>query len=367
LSVLYYLLYSLRDTVSGFNVMRYITFRAAMAAVTAMLLGVVLGPFVIHKLYELRIGAPLRKEEFFALHAAHKQKDGVPTMGGILILISVVVATLLWVDLLNVNVAIILGATVWLGILGCVDDLKKVKKRESAGISAKAKFFWQILLGLVVGVLLLVLPQKAGYSTKLSIPFWKHPLFDLGVGYVFFVILIVVGSSNAVNLTDGLDGLAIGCAMTAALAYGVISYVSGHSGFADYLNIQYVPGSGELSVFCGAMLGAGLAFLWYNAYPAEVFMGDTGSLALGGAVGVMAILVKKELLLLIVGGIFVMEAVSVILQVFSYKTRRKRIFLMTPIHHHFEMKGWPETKVTTRFWIMAIIFALISLATLKVQ
>lgn len=364
--MLYYLLYSLRDKISGFNVLRYITFRAAMAAVTAMLIGVVLGPFVIRKLHELRIGAPLRKE-YFALHDAHKEKDGVPTMGGILILISVVVATLLWVDILNINVAIILGAMVWLGILGFVDDLKKVRKHKTAGISTKTKFFWQILLGLVIGVLLVALPQKASYSTKLSVPFWKHPLFDLGVGYVIFVIFIVVGTSNAVNLTDGLDGLAIGCAIIAALAYGVISYVSGHKAFAEYLNIQHVPGSGELTVFCAAMLGAGLSFLWYNAYPAEMFMGDTGSLSLGGAVGVMAVLVKKELLLLIVGGIFVIEAASVILQVFSYKTRRKRIFLMTPIHHHFEMKGWPESKVTTRFWIIAIIFALVSLATLKLQ
>jgi len=338
-----------------------------MAAVTAMVLGIILGPYVIRKLYELRIGAPLRKEEFFALHAAHKQKDGVPTMGGILILIAIIIPTLLWVDILNTNVVIILGATIWLGILGCADDLAKVRKTGAVGISAKRKFFWQILLGVVVGVLLVCWPEKASYTTKLSIPFWKHPVVDLGVGYVIFVVFIIVGSSNAVNLTDGLDGLAIGCSIIAAMAYGVICYVAGHAGFAGYLNIQHVPGGGELSVFCAAMLGAGLAFLWYNSYPAQLFMGDTGSLALGGAVGVMAILVKKELLLLMVGGIFVMEAVSVILQVFSYKTRRKRIFLMTPIHHHFEMKGWPETKVTTRFWIIASIFALLSLATLKLQ
>jgi phospho-N-acetylmuramoyl-pentapeptide-transferase len=271
------------------------------------------------------------------------------------------------VDILNINVVIILGATIWLGALGFADDLRKVRRNGAAGMSAKTKFFWQILLGLVIGVLMVTLPQKASYSTKLSVPFWKEPLFNLGVGYVLFVIFIVVGSSNAVNLTDGLDGLAIGCSIIAALAYGVISYVSGHKSFAEYLNIQHVPGSGELTVFCSAMLGGGLAFLWYNAYPAEMFMGDTGSLALGGAVGVMAILVKKELLLLIVGGIFVMEAVSVILQVFSFKTRGKRIFRMTPIHHHFELKGWPETKVTTRFWIIAVIFALLSLATLKLQ
>jgi phospho-N-acetylmuramoyl-pentapeptide-transferase len=264
-------------------------------------------------------------------------------------------------------VVIILGATIWLGVLGFADDLSKVRRNGAAGISSKKKFFWQILLGLAIGVLLVTLPQKASYSTKLSVPFWKEPLFNLGVGYVLLVIFIVVGSSNAVNLTDGLDGLAIGCSIIAALAYGVISYVSGHKSFAEYLNIQHVPGSGELAVFCAAMLGGGLAFLWYNAYPAEIFMGDTGSLALGGAVGVMAILVKKELLLLIVGGIFVMEAVSVILQVFSFKTRGKRIFRMTPIHHHFELKGWPETKVTTRFWIIAVIFALLSLATLKLQ
>jgi len=365
--MLYYLLFPLRDKFGGFNVMRYITFRAAMAAVTAMLLGVVLGPFVIRNLYKLRMGATVRKEESFALHSAHQHKNGVPTMGGILILISIVVSTLLWVDIFNINAAVVLGATLWLGILGFVDDLRKVRKGHAAGISARSKLFWQLLLGVAIGVLLLALPQKAGYSTKVSVPFWKHPLFDLGVGYVIFAALIIVGSSNAVNLTDGLDGLAIGCSVIAALAYGVICYVSGHKSFAEYLNIQYIPGAGELSVFCAAMLGAGLAFLWYNAFPAEVFMGDTGSLALGGAVGVMAVLAKKELLLLIVGGIFVMEAASVILQVFSYKTRRKRIFLMTPIHHHFEMKGWPESKVTTRFWIIAIVFALLSLATLKLQ
>jgi len=365
--MLYYLLYPLRDVFSGFNVLRYITFRAAMAAVTAMLLGILLGPFVIRKLYELKAGAPLRKEEFFALHAAHKNKQGVPTMGGILILIAIIIPTLLWVDILNVNVAIILGATVWLGILGGADDLAKVRRRGAGGISAKRKFFWQILLGVVVGTVLVALPQKSDYATKLSIPFWKHPIVDLGVAYVILTVFILVGSSNAVNLTDGLDGLAIGCSIMAAMAYGLIAYLAGHANFARYLNIQYVPGSGELSVFCAAMLGAGLAFLWYNAHPAQLFMGDTGSLALGGAVGVMAILVKKELLLLVVGGIFVMEAVSVILQVFSYKTTGKRIFLMTPIHHHFEMKGWPETKVTTRFWILASIFALLSLATLKLQ
>ncbi len=365
--MLYRLLYPLKDIITGFNVLRYITFRAAMAAVTAMVLGIVLGPYVIRRLYALKIGAPVRKEEFFALHAAHKKKDGVPTMGGILILFSIVVPTLLWVDIVNINVAVILGATLWLGILGCVDDLLKVRKKATAGISAKKKFFWQTLLAVVVGVILVSVPQKADYTTKLAIPFWKHPVVDLGLGYIVFAAFIIVGSSNAVNLTDGLDGLAIGCSVIAAMVYGIICYVAGHAGFASYLNIQHVAGGGELSVFCAAMLGAGLAFLWYNSHPAQIFMGDTGSLALGGAVGVMAILVKKELLLLLVGGVFVMEAVSVILQVFSYKTRRKRIFLMTPIHHHFEMKGWPETKVTTRFWIIASIFALLSLATLKLQ
>jgi phospho-N-acetylmuramoyl-pentapeptide-transferase len=365
--MLYHLLYPLRDVFSGFNVMRYITFRATMAAVTAMILGIALGPYVIRKLYELKAGAPLRDEKFFALHSAHKKKDGVPTMGGILILISIIVPTLLWVDLLNINVIIILAATLWLGVLGGIDDLAKVRRRESSGISARKKFFWQILLGVLVGAVLVLLPEKSGFSTKLSIPFWKRPLVNLGVGYIVFVTFVIVGTSNAVNLTDGLDGLAIGCSIVAALVYGIICYLSGHASFAQYLNIQHVPGSGELAVFCAAMLGAGLAFLWYNAYPAEVFMGDTGSLALGGAVGVMAVLVKKELLLLIVGGVFVIEATSVILQVFSYKTWKKRIFLMTPIHHHFELKGWPETKVTTRFWIVAVVFALLSLATLKLQ
>jgi phospho-N-acetylmuramoyl-pentapeptide-transferase len=365
--MLYYIFYPLRDYFFGFNVFKYITFRAAAAAVTAMLISIVLGPWVIRTMRRMEVGGHVRRE-WFPLYGKHKGKEGTPTMGGVLILIAVIFSTVLWADIFNHFVLLMIFAVLWLGLLGFVDDYIKVKKKNSLGMRAKVKFCGQVLLGFVIGAYLLFNSRTAGYAGELNVPFYKHPLVaNLGLFYILFTILVIVGSSNAVNLTDGLDGLAIGTVVIATIAYMVMSYISGNVRFASYLQVRYVPGSGELAVFCASMVGAGLGFLWYNAPPAEIFMGDTGSLALGGAVGLVAILIKKEMALLLVGGVFVMEALSVILQVASYKLTGKRIFLMAPLHHHYEMRGLPETKVTVRFWILALIFAVISLGALKLQ
>ena len=365
--MLYYIFYPLRDYFFGFNVFRYITFRAAGAAVTAMVVSILLGPWVIRKMHELEIGQRVRRD-WFPLYSKHKSKEGTPTMGGLLILIAILFSSVLWADILNRYVLFLLFSLVWLGCLGFIDDYLKVKKENARGMRARVKFYGQVVLALLVSVYLLLDPRTAGYADELSIPFYKHPIVaHLGLFYIFFAIIVFVGASNAVNLTDGLDGLAIGCVVIATMSYLVMSYVSGHAGFAAYLQVRYIPGSGELAVCCASMVGAGLGFLWYNAHPADIFMGDTGSLALGGAVGLVAILIKKELALLLVGGVFVMEALSVILQVASFKLTGRRIFLMAPLHHHFEMKGWSETKVTVRFWIIALIFALIGLGALKLQ
>jgi len=365
--MLYYLLYPLREYFFGFNVFKYITFRAAAAAVTAMILSIALGPWVIRKMHELEVGQRVRRD-WFPLYSQHKSKEGTPTMGGVLIILTVLASSLLWADVCNRFVLLALFALVWLGVLGFVDDYLKVKRKDVHGLGAKVKFAGQIILGLFIGALLLAHPATERYAGEVSVPFYKHPLVaNLGLFYIVFAILVIVGSSNAVNLTDGLDGLAIGCVVIAALAYSVLSYVSGHAVFAHYLGIRYIPRSGELAVFCAGIAGAGLGFLWYNAHPADIFMGDTGALALGGVVGLVAILIKKEIALLLVGGVFVLEALSVILQVASFKLTGRRIFLMAPLHHHFEMKGWSETKVTVRFWIIALIFALIGLGALKLQ
>jgi len=365
--MLYYLLYPLREYFFGFNVFRYITFRAAAAAVTAMILSIALGPWVIRKMHELELGQRVRRD-WFPLYSQHKSKEGTPTMGGMLIILAVLASCLLWADILNHFVLLVMCALVWLGTLGFMDDYLKVRRKDAHGMRAKVKFAGQVILGLSIGAYLLAHPATARYAGEVSVPFYKHPLVaNLGLFYIVFAVLVIVGSSNAVNLTDGLDGLAIGCVIIAALVYSVLSYVSGHSVFAHYLGIRYVPRSGELAVCCASIVGAGLGFLWYNAHPADIFMGDTGSLALGGAVGLVAILIKKEIALLLVGGVFVMEALSVILQVASFKLTGRRIFLMTPLHHHFEMKGWSETKVTVRFWIIALIFALVGLGALKLQ
>jgi len=366
--MLYLLLKELIPSVSAFNLFTYITFRAALAASTSLGLSILLGPWMIRKLTALKVGQTIRKEHVGELHRIHQVKEGTPTMGGVLILTSVTVATLLWADMFNRLVIIALVCMLWLGLVGFLDDFIKMRNKRSLGLTAKAKFTGQILLGLALGIYLYYNPTNTEFGTKLELLFLKDTIVSLGWLYVPFVILVIVGTSNAVNLTDGLDGLAIGSVIIAVLAYTVMAYLVGRTDFASYLFVTYVAGAGELTIFCAAVAGAGLGFLWYNAHPAEIFMGDTGALALGGALGTVAILIKQELLLLIVGGLFVVEAMSVIIQVLSYKLRGgKRVFKMAPLHHHFELSGWSETKVTIRFWIIAAIFALLSLSTLKVR
>jgi len=377
--MLYYLFYEvLRPYFKALNVFRYITVRTAYASLTALFLTLVLGPWVIRKLQGLQIGQFIREEG----PQSHKAKAGTPTMGGVLIVISTVVPTLLWADLKNAYVLLALGAMLAFGAIGFVDDYKKVVRKHNKGLSARAKLAYQILTSLFAGVVLLVLLNRGDYSTQLVIPFFKNFQPDLVVHsilasryfwplafvpFLIFIIVVVVGSSNAVNLTDGLDGLAIGCTIIAAGALTVLTYLTSNARFAGYLDIQYIPHAGELTVFCGSLVGASMGFLWYNAHPADVFMGDVGSLALGGTLGVIAVIIKQEVLLFFVGGVFVIEAVSVILQVASYRLTGKRIFRMAPLHHHFELAGWSESKVIVRFWIAALIFALFSLTTLKLR
>lgn len=362
--MLYYLLYPLHKVISIFNVFRYITFRASMAALTAFLISLVFGPLVIDKLKKFKICQSIRKEESTHLYSLHQSKAGTPTMGGILILASLLISTLLWADIINKYIIIVVLGTLWLGIIGFFDDYLKLRKKNAKGIPGTVKLNGQIILGLIIGTILFLDPHL---NTRLDIPFMKDIILDLGVFYILFVILVIAGSSNAVNLTDGLDGLAIGIVIMVAFAYSVLSYISGNIKFANYLLVPYLVGSGELTVFCAAIIGAGLGFLWYNCYPASVFMGDVGSLSLGGALGLVAILIKKELLLVVVGGIFVIEALSVILQVGSFRLRKKRIFKIAPLHHHFQFIGWPETKVIVRFWIVASLLALLTLVTLKIR
>lgn len=360
--MLYDLLYPLRDIFGGFNVFRYITFRTIWAAITAMLIVMVLGPWLIRKLRELQMGQYIRELG----PESHQTKAGTPTMGGILILFAVGVASLLWGRLSNFYLWLALGLTMGYGVIGFVDDYrKKVMRSSEGGLSARTKFLAQIILALAAAVALYMHP---GYSTKLSLPFFKLVVPDLGWGYIPLAVFILVGASNAVNLTDGLDGLAAGPVLIAAATYLVLSYVSGNVKAASYLQILYMPGVGELTVFMGAVVGAVMGFLWYNAYPAEIFMGDTGSLALGGALGIVALATKHEFLLALVGGIFVVEAASVILQVGFFKmTGGRRIFRMAPLHHHFELKGWAESKVIVRFWIIAVVLALMAMSTLKLR
>lgn len=365
--MLYYLFYPLRDFFFGFNVFKYITFRAAGAAITALVLSFILGPYIINRLYQLKMGEKIRNGKHYAeLYNLHKMKEGTPTMGGVLILVTILASTLLWADILNKQIILVLFSTVFFGTIGFIDDYIKLTKKRR-GLSIKVKFSAQVILTAVIFSFMLLSPNTKEVANKLALPFFKNPVVVGGFIYLVFMLFVICGSSNAVNLTDGLDGLAIGCVIITALSYGILCYIVGHIKFAEYLNVLYIPGSGELSVFCASIIGAGLGFLWFNSYPASVFMGDTGSIMLGGVIGVVAVLIKKELWLLIVGGIFVLEAVSVILQIASFRLRGKRIFAMAPIHHHFEMRGWPETKVTVRFWIIAIICALIGLGSLKLQ
>ncbi len=377
--MLYYLLYEvLRRYFSPLNVFRYITVRTVYASLTAMFLALVFGPGLIRRLRELQIGQYIREEG----PQEHRKKAGTPTMGGVLIVLSTAVPTLLWADLTNPFVLLSLFALIAFAVIGFIDDYAKVSQRRNLGLTAKNKIYFQILVSFFVGVSLLRLVTHNSYSTQLMIPFLKRLHPDLVIHslihsayfwplayfpFVFFVCVVIVGSSNAVNLTDGLDGLAIGCTVVAAGALTVLTYVSSNFRWATYLDIQFIPKVGELTVFCGALVGASLGFLWYNAHPAEIFMGDVGSLSLGGTLGVIAVIIKQEILLFFVGGIFVIEAVSVIMQVGSFKLRGKRIFRMAPIHHHFELLGWSESKVIVRFWIAALVFALFALTTLKLR
>lgn len=362
--MLYHFLYPLRDYAIFFNVFRYITFRSVGASVTAFLVCLILGPLFIRMLSRLCMIQTTKRNDAPQLDSLRQGKAKVPTMGGLLIIAGILVACLLWGDLGNRLLLLSMATLVWFGGLGFIDDLLKVRRKDSRGMRSKMKLLGQVAWGLGIGLYLYVDPEFGG---ALYVPFLKFAVVQLGLFYIPFVVLVLTGASNALNLTDGLDGLAIGCLIFASAALGVISYASGHVYIAQYLNIPFFAESGELSVFCSALVGAGTGFLWYNSYPASVFMGDTGSLSLGGVLGVIAIFIKKEIVLVIVGGIFVWEALSVIIQVISFQTTGKRVFLMSPFHHHLQLKGWPESKVTIRLWIIAFMLALIGLSTLKLR
>jgi phospho-N-acetylmuramoyl-pentapeptide-transferase len=362
--MLYHLLYPLRDFIFAFNLFRYITFRAVMAALTAFVLSLIFGPPLIKKLKAFKINEKINKADSVKLDDLHRHKQSTPTMGGILILGTVISSTLLWADITNRCIWIVLFSTTWLGLTGFLDDYLKQIKKKARGLSPSVKITSQIILGLILGIILILSSQ---HNVKLEIPFLKGVNFDLDGLYILFVILVISGSSNAVNLTDGLDGLAIGIVVMVGIAFSLLCYVSGNINLSHYLLIPYIRGAGELTIFCASIVGAGLGFLWFNCYPASIFMGDVGSLALGGAIGTVALLIKKEMLLIIVGGIFVVEALSVILQVGSYKLTKKRIFKIAPLHHHFQFLDWPENKVIVRFWIIAGLLALFTLVTLKIR
>ena len=359
--MIYHLLYPLSDTCSYFNIFRYITFRTIYAAITALVICFILGPWLIGKLQSLQIGQPIRDDG----PDSHLSKEGTPTMGGVLIIFSVVLSTFLWAKLTVDYVWFILMITVGYGLIGFTDDYRKLTSRSSKGIPGIIRLTGELILALLVGIFLYM---KPGFDSHVTIPFFKTILPDLGWGYIVFSVFIIVGTANAVNLTDGLDGLAIGPATICFATYLLFAYFAGNIKISGYLQIPYVAGTGELAVFCGAMVGSGIGFLWYNTYPAQIFMGDVGSLSLGGALGTLAVLTKQEILLAIVGGIFVVETISVIFQVGWFKVSNgRRIFRMAPIHHHFELKGWAEPKVIVRFWIITIILALVAISTLKLR
>jgi phospho-N-acetylmuramoyl-pentapeptide-transferase len=361
--MLYHLLYPLHVYFSPFNVFRYITFRAAYATVTALLICFVIGPWFIRFLQRKEIFQPIRDDG----PKTHQNKKGTPTMGGVLILAAILIPSLLWCNLKNTYVQITLLTTVWMGAIGFLDDYLRVVKKRPKGLVGRYKLIGQVTFGLALGVFLYLHPLAKDAGTLTSIPFLKGLFINFGWFYIILVMLVITGSSNSVNLSDGIDGLAIGLGTFCFFAFAGVAYVSGHRGFSEYLNILYLEGSGELSVYCMAVVGASLGFLWYNSPPAQVFMGDTGSLSLGGALGVVAVLLKREFLLVVIGGLFVAEALSVILQVSSFRWRKKRVLKMAPLHHHFELSGWPESKVVVRFWIIGILLALLSLSTLKLQ
>lgn len=376
--ILFEWLYKTHPSLKVVNVFRYITFRTAYASLTALIIGLLVGPWLIRRLREFQIGQHIREEG----PSHHQVKAGTPTMGGVLVVVCAVLPTLLWADLSNPFIWVAMLAMLGFGAIGFADDYIKIRMKRNLGLSGRKKLLLQFALSGLIGLALVWLRSSNQYQIELMVPFFKqfHPsmiweafldtnyLYFLAfIPFLFFVSLVIVGSSNAVNLTDGLDGLAIGCTIVASSALTVLTYVIGHARFAAYLDLKYSPLVGEVTIFCGAMLGASLSFLWYNCYPAEIFMGDVGSLALGGAIGTVGVIIKQEILLLFIGGVFVIEALSVMLQVASFKFRKKRIFLMAPIHHHFELMGWKETKVVVRFWIAAMIFALFSLSTLKLR
>jgi len=360
--MLYSLLYRLHEWYSPLNVFRYITFRTALAILTAMLITFVIGPAVIERLRRFSITQHIRDDG----PQTHLGKTGTPTMGGVLIIISILFSIILWGDLNNRYIWVMSFSLIGFGAIGFIDDYLKVVRRNPKGLRACQKFGAQIIFALMIGLFLYMNP-KDQYNDILSIPFFKKWLLDLGWFYIPFSVVVIVGSSNAVNLTDGIDGLAIGLVGIAVLATGILVYISGNFKFSQYLQVLYLPGTGELTVFCGAMFGASLGFLWYNSYPADVFMGDVGSLSLGGALGTLAVITKHEIVLAVVGGIFVIETLSVVMQVASFKLTGRRIFRMAPVHHHFELKGWAEPKVIVRFWIVGIMLALLSLATFKLR
>ncbi len=377
--MLYYLFYHLlRPHFSALNVFRYITVRTAVASLTALTLSLLLGPWVIERLREMQVKQYIREEG----PKEHQKKAGTPTMGGVLIVAAIVIPTILWADLRNPYVLLALGATLSFGAIGFVDDYNKIVRRRNLGLTARRKFLLQVLTCLGVAIVLAVLQARGDYSTVLTVPFLKklHPdlvidsllahrfMWPLAfIPFFLFLIIVIAGLSNGVNLTDGLDGLAIGCVIVSSAALTVITYIASNARFAEYLEIQKISDAAELTIFCGSLVGASLGFLWYNAHPAEMFMGDVGSLALGGAIGVVAVILKQEILLVSLGGVFVVELLSVIIQVGSFKLTGKRVFRMAPLHHHFELAGWSESKIIVRFWIAALVLALFSLTTLKLR
>lgn len=361
--MLYYLLVPLSEHFHALNVFRYITFRTAYAAVTALLLSFLVGPWLIRRLRRMKLGQQVRRDG----PQTHLVKEGTPTMGGLLIVGAIAIPTLLWADVRNVQIQLVLATTLVLGALGFLDDYLHVVRGRRKGLLGRYKLLVQISVGLAVGAVFAMSGLYGDLTLRTAVPFLKDTFINLGLLYIPFVALVVTGASNAVNLSDGLDGLAVGMVLPAALAFGALAYVSGHARFSEYLNIPFLPGAGELTIFCAAYLGAGLGFLWFNAHPAEVFMGDTGSLSLGGALGMVAVLIKRELLLVIVGGLFVAEVLSVVAQVVSYRLWGRRVLRMAPLHHHFELGRMPETKVVIRFWIISILLALLTLSTVKLQ
>jgi phospho-N-acetylmuramoyl-pentapeptide-transferase len=374
----YYLYLQFHSQVHLLNLFRYVTFRTAYASLSALFLSLILGPWLVRKLKEFQVGQYIREEG----PQSHQTKAGTPTMGGVLINLCIIVPTLFWADLRNPFVWLAMGVSVAFAAIGFWDDYQKIRRARNLGLTARSKLLLQVLVSFVFGLILVFLAAGGRYSTTLIFPFfkrfrpnflierflhnpWTYPLAFLP--FLVFVVFLLVGSSNAVNLTDGLDGLAIGCVIIASSALTVLAYVAGHAAWSGYLDVEHLPGAAELTIFCGSMVGSSLGFLWYNAYPAEIFMGDVGSLALGGAIAAVSVIIKQELLLPFVGGIFVVEALSVILQVGSFKLRHTRIFRMAPLHHHFELLGWKESKIIARFWIAALVFALFALSTLKLR